>query len=110
MRKPRDFDAQLKALNEKAKQLKDRKIRQYGDLVIATGADALDIETLAGALVLIIEQADAARKESWRQKGEEFFRKQQIPAAHPSQNDAQGREAAEIGHQPFHRRATAPGS
>jgi DNA-binding protein H-NS len=30
MRKPRDFDAQLKALNEKAKQLKDRKIRQYG--------------------------------------------------------------------------------
>ena len=41
MRKPRDFDAQLKALNEKAKQLKDRKIRQYGDLVIATGADEI---------------------------------------------------------------------
>jgi hypothetical protein len=37
MRKPRDFDAQLKALNEKAKQLKDRKIRQYGDHIIATG-------------------------------------------------------------------------
>ena len=73
MRKPRDFDAQLKVLNEKAKQLKDRKIRQYGDLVIATGADALDIETLAGALVLITEQADAARKESWRRKGEVFF-------------------------------------
>ena len=110
MRKPRDFDAQLKALNEKAKQLRDRKIRQYGDLVIATGADALDIETLAGALVLITEQVDAARKESWRRKGEGFFRKQQNPTAHPSQNDAQGREAAEIGHQAYLRRNTAPGS
>ena len=110
MRKPRDFDAQLKALNEKAKQLRDRKIRQYGDLVIATGADALDIETLAGALVLITEQADAARKESWRRKGEAFFRKQQNPATQPPQNDAQGREAAEVSHQPYLRRPTAPGS
>ncbi len=110
MKKPRDFDAQLKALNEKAKQLKDRKIRQYGDLVIATGADALDIETLAGALVLITEQADAARKESWRRKGEAFFRKHQNPTAHPAQNDAQGREAAEVSHQSFLRRPTAPGS
>ncbi len=110
MRKPRDFDAQLKALNEKAKQLKDRKIRQYGDLIIATGADALDIETLAGALVLITEQADSARKESWRRKGEAFFRKQQQPSAPQSQNDDQGREAAEVSHQPVHRRVTAPGS
>jgi DNA-binding protein H-NS len=110
MRKPRDFDAQLKALTEKAKQLKDRKIRQYGDLVIATGADALDIETLAGALVLITEQADAARKESWRRKGEGFFRKQQNPTTQPPKNDAQVRETAELSHQPFHRRTTAPGS
>jgi DNA-binding protein H-NS len=110
MRKPRDFDAQLKALNEKAKQLRDRKIRRYGDLVIATGADALDIETLAGALVLITEQADAARKESWRRKGEAFFRKHQNPTEHPAQNDAQGREAAEVSHQPYLRRTTAPGS
>ena len=110
MKKPRDFDVQLKALNEKAKQLKDRKIRQYGDLVIATGADALDIETLAGALVLLTEQADGARKESWRRKGEAFFRKQQQPSASQSQNDDQGREAAEVSHQPFHRSITAPGS
>jgi hypothetical protein len=79
MRKPRDFDAQLKALNEKAKQLRDRKIRQYGDLVIATGADALDIETLAGALVLLTEQADAARKENWRRKGGGVFSKAAEP-------------------------------
>ena len=110
MKKPRDFDAQLKALHEKAKQLKDRKIRQYGDLVIATGADALDIETLAGALVLITEQADSARKESWRRKGEAFFRKQQPPTPQASQNDDQVREAVEVSHQPFHRRVTASGS
>jgi len=110
MRKPRDFDAQLKALNEKAKQLRDRKIRQYGDLVIATGADALDIETLAGALVLITEQADAVRKESWRRKGDAFFRKQQNQTTQPPQKDDQSRDAAEVSHQPFHRRTTAPGS
>ena len=110
MKKPRDFDAQLKALHEKAKQLKDRKIRQYGDLVIATGADVLDIETLAGALVLITEQADNARKESWRRKGETFFRKQQHPTPQPSQNDDPVRETAEVSHQPFHRRVTASGS
>ncbi len=110
MRKPRDFDAQLKALNENARQLKDRKIRQYGDLIIATGADALDIETLAGAMVLITEQADSARKESWRRKGEAFFRKQQHQTPQPSQNDDPVREAVEISHQPFHRRVPAPGS
>ena len=41
MRKPRDFDAELKALNEKAAMLKSRKVQQFGELVIATGADSL---------------------------------------------------------------------
>jgi len=41
MRKPRDFDAELKALEDKAKELKTRKVRQLGELVIATGADTL---------------------------------------------------------------------
>ena len=38
MRKPRDFDSELKALTEKAKQLKSRKVLQLGELVIATGS------------------------------------------------------------------------
>ena len=46
MRKPRDFDAELKALNEKAAQLKTRKVKQFGELVIATGAEALTAATL----------------------------------------------------------------
>ena len=40
MRKPRDFDAELKALGDKARDLKSRKVQQLGELVIATGADA----------------------------------------------------------------------
>ena len=60
MRKPRDFDSELKALADKAKQLKERRVQQLGELVIAIGADATDAETLAGAL-LVIELADDDR-------------------------------------------------
>lgn len=73
MRKPRDIDAELKALAEKAKQLKERRVLQLGELVIATGADTIDAETLAGALLIIAETTDAARKESWRKRGAAFF-------------------------------------
>lgn len=41
MRKPRDYDAELKALDARAKKLKNRKVSQLGELVIATGADTL---------------------------------------------------------------------
>lgn len=74
MRKPRDFDAELKALDDKARMLKDRKIKQLGELVIATGADALDVETLAGGLLGLVEAGDAARKAEWRKRGAGFFR------------------------------------
>ena len=74
MRKPRDYDAELKALDEKARTRKDRKIKQLGELVIATGADALDVETLAGGLLGVVETKDAARKAEWRKRGAGFFR------------------------------------
>lgn len=73
MRKPRDYDAELKALQDKAAALKKRKVLQLGELVIATGADALDPETLAGALLKMLEANDAPRREAWRKKGVEFF-------------------------------------
>ncbi|HEV7288860.1 conjugal transfer protein TraD [Sphingomonas sp.] len=73
MRKPRDFDAELEALNDKAKQLRERKLRQLGELVVATGADALPIEQLAGLLVAGIESKDSGAKESWRKRGAAFF-------------------------------------
>lgn len=73
MRKPRDIDAELKALTGKATALKARKVQQLGELVIATGADAKDAETLAGALLVIAETTDATRTESWRKRGAAFF-------------------------------------
>jgi len=73
MRKPRDFDAELKALGDKARQLKERKLVQLGELVIAMGADALPVEQLAGALLGAVETKDAAMKEGWRKRGAAFF-------------------------------------
>ena len=73
MRKVRDYDAELKALNDKARTLKARKVEQLGQLVTATGADALDVETLAGALLDAIAAKDASAREAWRAKGQAFF-------------------------------------
>ncbi len=75
MRKPRDFDNALKTLTDKAKALQQTKRRQIEELIVTTGADALDIETLAGGLLAIVQIADAAQKQLWRKQGEEFFRK-----------------------------------
>jgi DNA-binding protein H-NS len=76
MRKPRDFNSELKALTEKAKQLKSRKVLQLGELVIATGADALDPETLTGALLGVVKTKDAKEREAWRASGATFFQRQ----------------------------------
>ncbi|MCZ4341443.1 conjugal transfer protein TraD [Sphingomonadaceae bacterium G21617-S1] len=73
MRKPRDFDTELKALADKARMLKERRVRQLGELVAATGADTLDTDLLAGALLAAIETKDAATREGWRMRGVAFF-------------------------------------
>ncbi|TPN82730.1 conjugal transfer protein TraD [Mesorhizobium sp. CU2] len=73
MRKQRDFDAELKALEDKARELKTRKVQQLGDLVIATGADQLSADELAGALVAIAETKDTAKREAWAKRGVTFF-------------------------------------
>ncbi|AZO29783.1 conjugal transfer protein TraD [Mesorhizobium sp. M1B.F.Ca.ET.045.04.1.1] len=73
MRKPRDFDAELKALEDKARELKTRKVQQLGELVIATGADELTADELAGALVAIAETKDTAKREAWARRGGTFF-------------------------------------
>lgn len=73
MRKPRDFDAELQALSDRAKALKAARLTQLGELVIATGADALGTDVLAGALLAAVGNEDAARKEAWRKRGAAFF-------------------------------------
>ncbi len=75
MRKVRDYDAELKALGDKARGLKAKRVEQLGQLVAATGADALDAETLAGILLDAIGTTDATAKEAWRAKGAAFFQR-----------------------------------
>ncbi|MGN6850624.1 MAG: conjugal transfer protein TraD [Sphingomicrobium sp.] len=83
MRKPRDYDAELKALEDRAKQLRQRKVQQFGELVVACGADVLSPDYLAGALLGIAEVKDAATKEGWRKRGAAFF---QGPSRKPAGN------------------------
>ena len=73
MRKRRDFDAELKALGDKARDLKSRKVQQFGELVIATGADTLSADELAGALIVLVETKETGKREAWAKRGVAFF-------------------------------------
>ena len=73
MRKPRDYDAELKALTDKAKALKEDKLRRLGELVVATGADVLPMEILAGALLAAKTATDMVQTTRWRASGEAMF-------------------------------------
>lgn len=99
MRKPRDFDAELQALTNKAKTLKTKKQGQLGELVVATGASALSIEQLAGALLDAVS-ADASRKEAWRKTGAAFFRRDGAGARPGARRNASGVSASGAGPQP----------
>ena len=90
MRKPRDFDAELKALEDKARELKMRKVQQLGELVIATGADQLSTDELAGALVAITETTDTAKREAWAKRGATFFESRSRRTASASQRNVRG--------------------
>ena len=74
-RKPRDYDAELQALMDKAKKLKSQKTVQLGELVQVTGADALPIEALAGALLAAVEQSKKQPEAlaRWAERGQALF-------------------------------------
>ena len=90
MRKPRDFDAELKALGDKARELKNRKVQQLGELVIATRADALSPDELAGALILLGETKDAGKRQAWAKRGAAFFQSRSRRTARPADGDPGG--------------------
>ena len=90
MRKPRDIDSELKALEAKAKTLKERRVRQLGELVIATGADQIDAEILAGVLLGAVATKNASAKEGWRKAGAAFFRSKQRKPAPRSERQPEG--------------------
>ena len=93
MRKPRDFDAELKALGDKARDLKSRKVQQLGELVIATGADTLNADELAGALIVLAETKDPKKMEAWAKRGAAFFQSRSRRNAKASERDAGGAPA-----------------
>ena len=98
MRKPIDYDAELKALNERAKALRTRQRDRLGELVLATGAGTLSIDVLAGAL-LAAAASDAATKEVWRAGGAAYFRQPERRSARRSRGDARGAPAGNGGAQ-----------
>ena len=100
MRKPRDYDAELKALEDKARELKSRKVQQLGELMIATGADALTADELAGALLVLAETADAGKREAWAKRGAAFFQGRTRRSALASDRDVGGAQTQPGGAQP----------
>jgi hypothetical protein len=100
MRKPRDFDAELKALADKARDLKSRKVQQLGELVLATGADALSADELAGALIVLAETKDAGKREAWARRGAAFFQSRARRTAPPTERHTGGARAQSGGAQP----------
>jgi len=100
VRKPRDFDAELKALGDKARDLKSRKVQQLGELVIATGADALSAVELAGALIVLAETKETGKREAWSRRGAAFFQSRSRRTAPATDRDAGGAPAQPVGTQP----------
>ena len=100
MRKPRDFDAELKALESKARELKTRKVQQLGELVVATGADTLTTSELAGALIVLAETKEAGKREAWARRGAAFFQGRSRRTPPTAVRNAGGSPAQPDGAQP----------
>ena len=107
MRKPRDFGAELKALDDKARELKTRKVRQLGELVIATGADTLSADELAGALIVLVETKEAGKREAWARRGASFFQSRARRNAPAIDRNMDGASAQPSGAQPVSSRKGA---
>lgn len=100
MRKPRNFDAELKSLEDKTRDLKARKVQQLGELVISTGADALTADELAGALIVLAETKDAGKREAWAKRGAAFFQSRTRRSVSAPDRDAGGAQPQPSGAQP----------
>jgi hypothetical protein len=100
MRKPRDFDAEMKVLDDRARQLRERKVQQLGELVIACRADGLPIDVLVGAMLVAADMKDTATIEGWRKRGAAFFQSAPRSAARRNRSDARGAPAGDGGAQP----------
>ena len=107
MRRPRDFDAELKALDDKARALKTRKVLQLGELVVATGADTFTANELAGALIVLAETKETGKREAWARRGAAFFQSRARRTAPTAVRNAGGTPAQPDSMQPASSRKSA---
>ncbi|TLU70665.1 conjugal transfer protein TraD [Lichenicoccus roseus] len=91
-RKPRDYDAELQALMDKARKVKTQKTTQLGELVQVTGADALPFEALVGALLAALEQSKKQPEAvaRWTERGQAFFQQGSRRGAKTATGDTAG--------------------
>jgi len=100
MRKVRDFDAELKALGDRAKLLRVRKIQQFGELIEATGADALEPDLLAGALLAAVAEKEGTTTTAWTARGAQFFRETSRKSSRRARGGCEGGKATAGGAEP----------
>ena len=76
MREPPNYAEEMKALKEKADELKRESARRLGELVVATGARELPPDVLAGALLDLVGRYrdDPAGLSAFAASGAAFFR------------------------------------
>ena len=98
-RKPRDYDAELQALMERARKVKTQKTVQLGELVQVVGADTLPMEALAGALLAAVEQSKKTPEAvaRWTERGQSFFQQGGKRGKKQAAGDAAGGTASDNG-------------
>ena len=100
MRKPRDFDAELKALAGQGA----RPQEPQGAAAWRTGhrhrGRRLNADELAGALIVLAETKDAGKREAWAKRGAAFFQSRARRTAPAADRDTGGAPAQPGGAQP----------
>ena len=71
-----------------------------GELVIAAGADSLSADELAGALIMLAETKEAAKREAWAKRGAAFFQGRARRTAPAAERNTGGARAQPSGAQP----------
>jgi hypothetical protein len=75
-------------------------VQQLGELVIAVGVDTLSANELAGALIVLAETKDAAKREAWSKRGAAFFQGRSRRNAPTTERNTDGALAQPSGAQP----------
>ena len=93
----KDYNAELKVLQQRQRDLRVKHAQQLGELVIAIGADLLSAEILAGALLAAVASTDKVAREGWSVHGAAFFQGRTRPARRRARAQPKGGAERERG-------------